>query len=339
MATADPSFDRSRVLQALRRHGWNATAFQTLGAGFLYFFHGDDACVAYVDTGRAWVAAGAPIAPDDSLVEVARGFVTTARARGRRAVFFASEDRLRIAAGDELRTIRIGEQPLWNPARWESIVERHASLRQQLRRARAKSVMVRRIDLEAAASESMREAMSSAAERWLATRGLAPMTFLVGVQPLELAEDSVVFVAEREGTLVGFAGLVPVPVRHGWFLKDLVRDPAAPNGTGELLVDAAMRWAAEGGSPWLTLGLAPLAGEVAAPLRWARQTLTALYNFEGLRAFKAKLRPTGWMPIYLAYPPGQRTIASLLDGLSAFTRRGLLDFALRSLMRRLRRRR
>src|SRR5690606_21071121 len=59
-ASADP---RWRVLELLRRHGWNTTSFQVLERGFAYWFHPDlDACVAYVDTGRAWVAAGAPIA-------------------------------------------------------------------------------------------------------------------------------------------------------------------------------------------------------------------------------------------------------------------------------------
>ena len=50
----------TRVLDLLRQHGWNATSFQVLEPGFEYWFDAD-ACVAYVDTGRAWVAAGAPI--------------------------------------------------------------------------------------------------------------------------------------------------------------------------------------------------------------------------------------------------------------------------------------
>ena len=53
--------DRARALALVERHGWNATAFQTVEPGYSYFFHDDDACVAYVDTGSAWVAAGAPL--------------------------------------------------------------------------------------------------------------------------------------------------------------------------------------------------------------------------------------------------------------------------------------
>src|SRR5512143_1689335 len=131
---------RERVLELVRRHGWNATAFQTLEAGYRYFFDGDDACVAYVDTGGAWVAAGAPVAAHDALGAVAGRFLDAARAAGRRACFFAAEERLGGAA--PLRSVRIGEQPVWDPSHWDQVVARHRSLREQLRRARAKGVTV-----------------------------------------------------------------------------------------------------------------------------------------------------------------------------------------------------
>lgn len=81
---------RARVLALVRRHGWNATSFQVLERGFRYFFVDDDACVAYVDTGGAWVAAGAPLAAQARVGEVAGAFVAAADAAGRRASFFAT---------------------------------------------------------------------------------------------------------------------------------------------------------------------------------------------------------------------------------------------------------
>src|SRR5262245_1196965 len=97
--------DRPRVLDLINRHGWNATAFQTLEAGYRYFFDGDDACVAYVDTGKAWVAAGAPIAAHDALGEVAARFVAAARQARRRVCFFATEERLASAANATLESV------------------------------------------------------------------------------------------------------------------------------------------------------------------------------------------------------------------------------------------
>ena len=74
-ATVASDGDRQRALALLRRHGWNATSFQILEPGFLYWFDGphgdrdsdgdsdDGACVAYLDTGRSWVAAGVHVNP------------------------------------------------------------------------------------------------------------------------------------------------------------------------------------------------------------------------------------------------------------------------------------
>lgn len=98
-----------------------------------------------------------------------------------------------------------------------------------------------------------RAAMAALAERWLATRAMAPMDFLVRLEPFTFPAHRRCFVAEQGGRIVAFAGVVPVPARGGWFIEDLVRDPDAPNGTGELLVDAVMRWAAARGSRWLFL--------------------------------------------------------------------------------------
>ncbi|HEY7376601.1 MAG TPA: phosphatidylglycerol lysyltransferase domain-containing protein [Polyangia bacterium] len=323
----------TRVLGLVERHGWNATAFQTLEPGYDYFFHGDDACVAYVDTGGAWVAAGAPIAATASLPDVTAAFVAAARAARRRCCFFAVEDRLRASVGDRLRYLSIGEQPVWDPALWTAVLAGGRSLREQLRRARARGVRVREASAAELASGATREALRALTERWLATRGLPAMRFLLSVELFHLPGRHRCLVAELDGRLVAFAGVVPVPARGGWLLEDLVRDPTAPNGTGELLVDAVMRAASDAGVGWLTLGLAPLAGDVAAPLRLARRGSRLLYDFEGVRAYKAKLGPSAWMPIHLAFPPTQGPIASVVDALAGFARGGFPGFGLRALLR------
>ena len=113
-----------------------------LEPGFEYWFDGE-ACVAYVDTGRAWVAAGAPIAAEVDLGRVANAFVAAARAAGRGACFFATERRFAAAPG--FRHLLIGEQPVWEPGRWGETLRATPSLREQLRRARAKGVDVSHI--------------------------------------------------------------------------------------------------------------------------------------------------------------------------------------------------
>lgn len=318
---------QGRVLALIQRHGWNATAFQTLEPGYRYWFLDDDACVAYRETARAWVAAGQPICARERLVEVAAAFATAASDAGRRACFFGNEDALGMPQ------LRIGEQPAWDPRAWPETLKATKSLREQLRRARAKGVQIRALSSEELTAGPVREAMQRLAERWLSTRQMAPMQFLVQLDLFGHAQDRRCFVAEIEGALVGFADCIPVPARNGWFVEDLLRDPTAPNGTGELLVDAVMAWAAESGATWVTLGLAPLAGEVSGPLKLARKASALLYNFDGVRVYKAKLRPSEWTPIYLAHPPSQSGAVSIVDSLAAFTRGGFLRFGLDTLLR------
>ncbi len=331
-ARPDPAEPRARVLELVRRHGYNATAFQTLEQGYLYFFHAGGV-VAYVDTGAAWVVAGAPIAPLEQIAAVLWAFLHEARQARRRCCLFATEQRLLDLAGARLRSLRIGEQPIWDPQDWDDILKQRKSVREQLRRARAKGVTLREVTPAELELGATREGIARVTERWLSTREMAPMEFLVRLELFTFTEDRRCFVAELGGRIVGVAGVVPVPLREGWFIEDLVRDPAAPNGTSELLIDGVMRWAQAKGSHFLTLGLAPLAGDVSPLLRAARSSGGALYDFEGLRSYKAKLAPELWLPIFLSYPAEQSAWRSLLDALVAFTQSGLWHFGWRTLTR------
>jgi phosphatidylglycerol lysyltransferase len=315
----------------LKRHGWNSTSFQILEPGFRYWWLDDEACVGYVDTGSAWVAA-APVAAPDRLAEVSAGFLAAADANHRRASCFGTESRFHDATGWE--ALRVGDQPIWAPEDWTGVVQATRSLREQLRRARAKGVTVRAVDpAETAAGTPLRIQIDTLIARWISSRPLAPMAFLVQVDPFTHPEERRYFVAEREGRVIAFLGVIPIYARSGWFFEDFLRDPAAPNGTIELLVDAGMRAAVAEQVPHVTLGLVPLAGEVSSWLRAARRMGRALYDFDGLRAFKAKFKPRGWDPIFLAYPPGRSASVALFDTLTAFARGGLLRFGIQTLLR------
>lgn len=314
--------ERDRVLALLRGHGWNTTSFQVLEHGFSYWFDPErEACVAYVDTGRAWVAAGAPIGPDDDVAACADRFVAAARRARRRACFFAVEERL--VGSPSLASMPIGEQPAWDPAGWPDVVSGDRRLREQLRRARAKGVVVRPVSpseiehVDAPFRAGLEELVAS----WLTTRKMPPMGFIVDVQPFDYAVERRCFAAEQDGRVVGLLVAVPVYRRKGWLFEDLLRAPDAPNGTTELLVDLAMRTVAEERSRYVTLGLAPLAGDVSPWLGFMRACTAALYDFDGVRRFKAKLRPDGWTTIHLAWPRDGSGNLALLDALAAFTMR------------------
>jgi phosphatidylglycerol lysyltransferase len=311
------------------RHGREATSFQLLGPGFAHFFDdARDAMVGYHDTGGAWVAGGAPIAPVEALGPAARAFVAAARAAGRRACFFAADPRLAEATG--WRAIRIGLEPSWDPRRWPGVLREHASLRYQVRRAAHKGVVVRRADI---AQATARADAAIVIDRWTRARRMPPMHFLVEMAPFERADRRRYWLAEHAGAAIGFAVVSPVPAARGWFVEHVLRDRAAPNGTVELMIDAILRDAADDDVARVTLGLAPLAGPLGPVLRVARRLGTLFYDFRGLAAFKAKLGPDAWEPIDLVVPPGVPRWLATYDALRAFAGGGLLGFGLRSTAR------
>jgi phosphatidylglycerol lysyltransferase len=202
--------------------------------------------------------------------------------------------------------VLLGAQPVWNPVRWTTAVNHRRSLRAQFNRARNKGVVVTEWLSERAENDgSLRQCLSE----WLTARHLPPLHFMVEPETLSQLHDRRVFVAEKHDAVVGFTVLSPVPGRNGWLVEQIVRGSNAPNGTAELLVDAAMRAVAESGATYATLGLSPLSqrGPIAQPpqpvwlrflLRWVRLHGARFYNFIGLDAFKAKFNPESWEPIY-----------------------------------------
>jgi phosphatidylglycerol lysyltransferase len=324
---------QQRALVVLRQFGWNVTSFQILGPEFSYWFDGDDVCIAYLDTGRAWVVAGAPVASEGHLARVTHDFCLAAQRRGRRVQFFATELRFLDFVGFE--AVAIGEQPTWDPADWSSTVAASRSLRGQLQRARNRGVVIRSVEPREieAPNAPLRLVIESLIACWMGEKPLPPMGFLVHVDPFLFASESRSFVATLDGEVVGFAGMVPVYARNGWFVEHLIRASHAPNGTVELLVDAAMRDAAALGSHYLTLGLSPLAGAVEFWSSTARKYGSALYDFAGLQAFKAKFRPREWVPIYLAFPPGGTAILAIYDSLVAFALGRLVRFGIEAFLR------
>src|SRR5690606_37561723 len=127
---------RARVLELLKKYGRDTTSFQILEPGLHHWVDPvtGDACVAYADTGGAWVVAGGPVAAREQVRAVTQRFVDAARVAGKRVRFFGLEDD--ISEAEQLATLHIGEQPVWNPGRWRQTLKNKRSLREQLRRAR-----------------------------------------------------------------------------------------------------------------------------------------------------------------------------------------------------------
>jgi lysylphosphatidylglycerol synthetase-like protein (DUF2156 family) len=312
--------------------GSDAMSFLAVETGMQHWIDdgtdGTGACVAYVATPGAWVAACAPLAPDGQHRRAAERFVAAARRAGRRASFFATES----LAVDGMTRVLVGEQPLFAPARWLDELARRRGLREQLRRARAKGVRARLVAAgELGEGNELRVAVDALGRRWLRHRHLEPLGFLASIEPFHHPERHRYVIAEHRDRLVGFLSATPMRRGHGWLVEDVFRDRTAPSGTTETLLHALM--VAVRDDETVTLGLTPLAGPVAWPLRAARWLSRPLYDFAGLRAFRERMHPGAWQPVYLVHPRRESSTLHFVAVLQAFARGSLIGFALRSFAR------
>lgn len=329
------SLPLNRARWIVLAYGWNTTSYQILNPGIRRWFSArTDAVVGFVAAVGVRVVAGAPVCARERLEEVAGDFEGDAGQNSERVCYFAAESRLESIYEDSKTHAKVllGAQPVWQPRSWAEKVARHKSLRAQLNRARNKGVKVSEWSREKAYRNPR---LNECLGRWLDAKGLPPLHFLVEPETLERLYDRRIFVAERDAEVVGFVLLSPVATRNGWLFEQFIHRPGAPNGTVELMIDAAMRELAADAFDYATLGLSPLSTRAEiAPfdnplwlrllLAWLRKHAQRFYNFDGLDAFKAKLQPDAWEPVFAIYnrpqisPRMLYAIASVFSGNKPF---------------------
>lgn len=298
-----------RVRRLVLEYGWNATSYQLVNRGMAHWFAArGDAVVGYVLKHGVYVVAGAPVCALERLAEVLAEWESYAARQGRGVCYFGASGRLHslLSVRPDYATVVLGSQPAWHPAQWPQLVAQHPSLRAQFRCARNKGVTISEWSSARAQDNPQ---LKRCLRQWLATRGLPPMHFLVEPYTLHDLAGRRIFVAERNGGVVGFLNLCPVPCRKGWLTEQFPRTGQAPCGTVELLIDTAMRAVSADGAEYVTMGLVPLSQHTLLPLdpnplwlravlAWVRAHGCRFYNFRGLDAFKSKFRPHTWEPIY-----------------------------------------
>jgi len=299
----------TRARELVLTYGWNSTSFQIVNPGIKrWFASAGDGVVGYVSASGVRVVAGAPICSKERLIDVVKEFEDDAVRNGEGLCYFGAESRLESVFADSSDHARflLGSQPVWQPARWTEIVAANRSLRAQLNRARNKGVTVAEWPISKA---TLHPELTACLQLWLGSKGLPPLHFMVESDTLARLDGRRIFVAERGKEVLGFVVLSPVRQRNGWLFEQFPHRPGAPNGTVELMIDFAMRVLAGEGYEYATLGLSPLSKRAdVEPFRnpmwlllllaWLRKHGQRFYNFDGLDAFKAKLKPERWEPVF-----------------------------------------
>ena len=320
----------ARTREIILNYGWNSTSYQIINPGIArWFSKSNDSVVGFASCSKRRIVAGAPVCAKDRLRQVSAEFEREAARNGERVCYFCAEARLESIYADspDHAKVLLGAQPVWQPGNWERIIAKHKSLRAQLNRARNKGVTVTEWTSEKAHDNP---ALKKCLSEWLLSKGLPPLHFLVEPNTLSRLFDRRIFVAERGAEVVGFVILSPVSTRNGWLFEQFPHRPGAPNGTVELMIDAAMSSLADEGFEYATLGLSPLSTRAQIEpfqnplwlrvlLAWMRKHAQRFYNFEGLDAFKAKLQPEKWEPVFAISNERQMSARTLYAVASAFS--------------------
>ena len=145
------------------------------------------------------------------------------------------------------------------------IVRTRRSVRAQLNRSINKGVQIESCPPADAAHKPW---IDRVLLEWLHSRRLPPMHSPSKPEVLSgVVDDRLLLLARHQNRIVAFLVASPVSARNGYLIEELARSPRAPNGTSELLIDAAMSRFATAGCAFATMGLVALAAGTTATIR------------------------------------------------------------------------
>jgi phosphatidylglycerol lysyltransferase len=274
----------------------------------LFFDRTGEAFLMYAVHGRSWVVMGEPIGPKERWAELLWDFHAQVDRHGGRTVFYqVGPDALPWMLDLGLRPVKIGENARISLAGFDLQGKHRSELRNVRNKAPRLGLSFEILPREEVPGHLDELAGVSAA--WLAERKTREKRFSLGrFDPAYLA-TSPCAVVRQHGRIIAFANIWQAADGQEISI-DLMRFvPEAPSGTMDYLIVETILWAKAKGAAWFDLGMAPLAGlpEHRLASLWSKFGRIAvrhggrLYNFQGLRAFKAKFEPT-WRPSYLLYP-------------------------------------
>lgn len=285
----------------------------------LIFNEARTAFLMYAVQGRSWVVLGDPVGPPDTHADLIRQFLERCDDFGGVPVFYEiGPSGLHLYADFGLRFVKIGEAARVDLQHFT--LENRAGYRhrQALKRVE-KAGAIFRVLMPDEVIDRLPD-LRAVSENWLAERAAAEKGFSLGFFDEAYLARFPVAIIEREGDIIAFANIWSGAGRAELSL-DLMRHRSdAPSGIMESLVVHLMQWGQQHGYRHFVLGMAPLSGFEASPAAslWNRlgafiyEYGEAIYNFQGLRAFKAKFHPD-WEPHYLAYPGGLRLPRIMAD--------------------------
>ena len=269
--------------------------------------------------GRTWVAMGDPVCAPEQRPELVRAFLERCDDFGGTPVFYEiGKEHMHIYADFGMTFVKLGEEARVDLSAYRLQGPQAAKHRQALRRLEKDGATFRIIDR--ADVPALLPELRAVSDDWLDDKATAEKGFSLGFFDEAYVARFPVAVIERNGRIEAFANLWLGADKEEMSIDLMRYHRDAPKGVMEALFVHLMQWGHQAGYRWFALGMAPLSGFEASPTAslWNRlgaflyEHGEAVYNFQGLRAYKEKFNPV-WDPHYLAYPGGLRLPRVMAD--------------------------
>lgn len=321
------AYDQRAIEPVIRRlvSGAHSTHASLALLGDKQFLLSNDASafLMYRTQRRTRVAMGDPVGDRGAWPELAWRFRELCDADAETPVFYqVPSESLPLYLDLGLSPLKLGDEAWVDLSGFELAGPRFKSLRHAVHRAERGGASFDVIPASAIDDSTLR-ALRRVSDAWLQTRNAREKGFSLGRFSRAYLQAFDCAVVRKNGNIVAFANLLQAP-SGGELSVDLMRhDAEAPPGTMDFLFVRVMQWGAGAGYRWFNMGMAPLSGLTTHPLGPIWQRLGTLlyrhgehfYNFEGLRAYKAKFDPD-WRPRYLMAPAGISLPGTLMDVIS-----------------------
>ncbi len=244
--------------------------------------------------GQSLVALRGPLQPETRPEELLASLEQAARARFLTPCLYKAPARLAACARRAgWQVLPIARDAWLNPQTWQPEGRAFRQLRRKLRKAEKAGVSITRAQALPLAE------MARINRAWAARRG-GERGFSMGVFDPALLARCEVFLAHRNGRLVGFLSLMKSRDAR---VLDLMRyTDNAPDGTMQLALVTAIGAARAQGLTRLSLAALP-----AAQVSRAGRLLDRISGAAGLAQFKHSFAPD-WRPLYIA-APGRAALA------------------------------
>ncbi|MBL8188757.1 MAG: DUF2156 domain-containing protein [Acidobacteria bacterium] len=308
----------SRLLELVRRYGYETQSFLSLYSGMKVWFAGEpEAAVVYRQVGRVAVVVAAPLAAREHLADITSRFLAYCDEQDLDCLMLPIGPQFaEIARSCGMALLGVGESGFFKLPEWKPAGDRAKKVRAGVNQARKAGLRVERYDPLQNQDARARDEIESLCQSWINTREIDALGWLLELDPFSLCEHKRYFLArDAEGRLEGLLACSPIYARRGWYLEDLIRRPDAERGVSELLITEAIHHLTAEGAELATLATSPLAGiepdkltgtfkQLARALTLIYEHLDAFYHFKALHRFKSKFAPSFVEPDYAAiYPP------------------------------------